>query len=52
MMIIDVAPFENERMKKETLNKIVELSKQLSIDLWYFTQTEHIEITYLSKKEN
>jgi hypothetical protein len=46
MMIIDVAPLENERMKKETLNKIIELSKKLSIDLWYFTQKENIEITY------
>lgn len=44
ILIIDVAPDVNERIKTSTLKRIIELSKSNSVNLWYFNQDEKIEV--------
>lgn len=43
MLIVDTTPTIEERMKKNPLNNLIKLSKDLKIDFWYFNQTEIIQ---------
>jgi hypothetical protein len=42
MMIIDVAPTDEERMKLKTLEEVINLTKEHDVDLWYFNREKQI----------
>jgi hypothetical protein len=42
ILIIDVAPTNEERMKPKTLLEVINLSKEHNVDLWYFDREQQI----------